>query len=132
MQALAVSSCLALALLATAGSSASAQRGVNEPETLQVAAEDKRPRLVFRSTPEQRRFTGEKISLSLKNADLAEVLRSFAKLAKINLVLDPRVSGRVTVELHDVPWDQALSVILKSQGLGAELDGRVLSVTRSR
>lgn len=66
---------------------------------------------------------GERISLSLKDADLAEVLRSFARLAGFNLVLDPAVRGRVTVELQDVPWEQALEVILRTHGLAAEIDG---------
>lgn len=69
-------------------------------------------------------WRGERISLSLKDADLGEVLRSFARLAGVNLVIDPVVRGKVTVELHDVPWDQALSVILKSQRLGVEVSGR--------
>ncbi|HVS01705.1 MAG TPA: secretin and TonB N-terminal domain-containing protein [Thermoanaerobaculia bacterium] len=69
------------------------------------------------------RWRGERISLSLRDADLKEVLRSFARLADMNLILDPRVKGRVTVELHDVPWDQALHVILKTHGLGIEIDG---------
>ena len=66
---------------------------------------------------------GEAISLSLKDADLVEVLRSFARLADVNLVIDPAVQGKVTLELHDVPWDQALSVILKSHRLGVEVSG---------
>jgi hypothetical protein len=71
------------------------------------------------------RWHGFPISLSLRDAPLPEVLRSFARLAGVNLVLAPGVTGTVTVELHDVPWDQALYVILKTQGLGAEIDGRV-------
>jgi hypothetical protein len=66
---------------------------------------------------------GGRISLSLKNADLADVLRSFAQMAGFNLVLDPSVAGAVTVELQDVPWEQALEVILQTHGLGAEIDG---------
>ncbi len=69
------------------------------------------------------------ISLSLRDAPLPEVLRSFAKIAGVNLVLDPRVQGTVTVELHDVPWDEALHVILESQGMGAEIDGRIWLVS---
>ena len=68
-------------------------------------------------------WRGEAISLSLKDADLVEVLRSFARLADVNLVIDSAVQGKVTLELHDVPWDQALSVILKSQRLGVEVTG---------
>ncbi len=86
---------------------------------------------VLSRIPSQRtepRFTGERISLSLADADLVEVLRAFARLSGANLVVAPGVQGKVTLELSDVPWDQALSVILKSQGLGARLEGRVWSV----
>ena len=75
---------------------------------------------------------GERISLSLKDADLAEVLRSFARLAGFNLVLDPSVRGRVTVELQDVAWERALEVILQTHGLAVEVDGATRRVRRSR
>lgn len=74
------------------------------------------------------RWRGFPISLSLRDAPLPEVLRSFARIAGLNLVLSPSVTGNVTVELKDVPWDQALWVILKTQGMAAEIDGNVWSV----
>jgi len=77
------------------------------------------------------RWRGFPISLSLRDAPLPEVLRTFARLAHFNLVLDPRVQGSVTVELEDVPWDQALYVILKTHGLGAEVDGRLWLIAPS-
>jgi type IV pilus assembly protein PilQ len=79
--------------------------------------------------PRETRWRGEPISLSLRDAPLPEVLRTFAKMAGVNLILDPRVQGSVTVELKDVPWDQALHVILRTHGMAAEIDGRVWLVT---
>ena len=79
---------------------------------------------------QEQRWTGEKISLSLRDADLVEVLRSFAKLSGLNLVLDPEVHGSVTVELHEVPWDQALAVILKTHRLALEIDGNLWTAAR--
>jgi type II secretory pathway component HofQ len=73
---------------------------------------------------------GELISLDLKDADLKDVLRTFAELAKVNIAIDPEVSGSVTVRLHDVSWDQALDVILRTNGLGYVLEGNVLRVGR--
>ena len=71
-------------------------------------------------------WRGFPISLSLREAPLPEVLRAFAQIARFNLVLDPRVPNEpVTVELKDVPWDQALHVILKTHGLAAEVDDRL-------
>ena len=86
--------------------------------------------VVTESKAAEHHWRGEPISLSLKEADLAEVLRSFAKISGLNLILDPAVKGKVTVELKDVPWDQALSVILKTHRLGLEVDGRIWSVSR--
>lgn len=105
--------------------------GAQVSRSRSASADKGRAPLVFISSPQQRIWKGEKISLSLKDADLVEVLRSFAKLTEINLVIDPTVTGKVTAELHDVPLDQALAVILKTHQLGAELDGRVLSVART-
>ncbi|HEX6202465.1 MAG TPA: secretin and TonB N-terminal domain-containing protein [Thermoanaerobaculia bacterium] len=70
----------------------------------------------------------ETISLSLRDADLVEVLRSFARLGGFNLVVDPAVKGTVTVELRDVPWTAALAVILRTHGLAAEVDGRIVAI----
>jgi len=77
----------------------------------------------------QGRWQGFPVSVSLYKAPLQDVVRTFAKLAGFNLVLDPRVQGTVTVELKDVPWDQALYLILKTHGMGAEIDGRMWVVS---
>jgi type IV pilus assembly protein PilQ len=74
------------------------------------------------------RYSGEKISLDLKDADLKDVLTTFGKLEDINVAIDPEVHGSVTVRLHDVPWDQALELILQSNGLGYVLEGNVVRV----
>ena len=73
----------------------------------------------------QGRWRGFPISVSLHKAPLEDVVKTFAKLAGFNVLLDPRVKGSVTVELKDVPWDQALYLILKTHGMGAEIDGRL-------
>ena len=75
-----------------------------------------------------RRYTGEPISLDLKDADIRDVLLTFSKLARLNMVIDPDVRGSVSVRLEDVPWDQALEVILKVNGLGYVLEGSIVRV----
>jgi type II secretory pathway component GspD/PulD (secretin) len=79
---------------------------------------------------EERRFVGEPISLDLKDADIRDVLLTFAKLTKMNMVIDPEVRGTVTVRLEDVPWDQALEVILKVNGLGYVMERNVVRVAQ--
>jgi type IV pilus assembly protein PilQ len=77
---------------------------------------------------EEQQFTGEPITLTLKDADIKDVLKTFSVLTEMNIVLDPSVGGSVTVELRDVPWDQALDLILKINGLDYVLENNVLRV----
>ncbi len=80
------------------------------------------------SVDAERRYQGEPMDLSLQDADVKDVLRSFAQLSGLNVVVQPGVSGRVTVELVQVPWDQALEQILKINNLGYELDGNIMRI----
>lgn len=74
-------------------------------------------------------FTGDPITLTLKDADIKDVLKTFSALTHLNIVIDPSVGGTVTVELRDVPWDQALDLILKINGLDYVLENNVLRVS---
>lgn len=73
-------------------------------------------------------FRGEPIFMSLKDADIKDVLRSFAEISGLNVVVDPTVSGTVTVELNNVPWDQALDQVLKINTLDYVLEGNIMRV----
>lgn len=95
-----------------------------------TAAEARAGWTVLPTRPAGPRWTGEPISLSLKDADLVETIRSLARIGEVNVVVQPGVAGRVTVELHDVPWDQALDVILRTHGLGIEGSGSSFLVAR--
>ena len=75
-----------------------------------------------------RTFTGEPISLNLKDADVKDVLRTFAELTGLNMAIDPGVGGSVTVDFVDVPWDQALDIILRQNGLTFVLEGNVMRI----
>jgi type IV pilus assembly protein PilQ len=77
---------------------------------------------------QDRDYVGEPISMSLKNADLVETLRSFAKISDLNFVIQPGVRGTVTVELKSVPWDQAMEQILKINNLGMDIDGTIVRI----
>lgn len=79
---------------------------------------------------QERRFTGEPLSLELKDADVKDVLKTFASVTGLNIVVDPEVSGSVTVNLTNVPWDQALDIILKINGLDYVVENNVLRVAR--
>lgn len=75
-----------------------------------------------------RRYVGEPITFSLRDADLVETLRAFAVISGLNMVVQPGVRGTVTVQLEDVPWDQAFELILKTNDLGYELEGNVMRI----
>lgn len=76
----------------------------------------------------ERVYTGEPIDLKVTNADVTEVLRTFAQISGLNVVVQPGVRGQVTAELDNVPWDQALEQILKINGLSYELEGNVMRI----
>src|SRR5688572_7942943 len=66
----------------------------------------------------QQRFTGHPVTLDFQGADLRTVLRTFADISGLNIVIDQSVQGAVDVSLHEVPWDQALDIILRDHKLG--------------
>ncbi|HOC38315.1 MAG TPA: type IV pilus secretin PilQ [Thermodesulfobacteriota bacterium] len=74
------------------------------------------------------RYVGERISLDFKDADINNILRLIAEVSDLNVVAGDDVKGTVTIKLTDVPWDQALEVILLSNGLGMDLQGNILRV----
>jgi type II secretory pathway component HofQ len=74
------------------------------------------------------KWAGEPISLDVKDADLRDILHTFSELTGLNIVVDPDVRGSVTVRLRDVPWDQALDLILRTNGCGYVLEGNILRV----
>jgi type II secretory pathway component HofQ len=65
------------------------------------------------------KYTGERGDFIFNNADIKNVILFFAKTYKLNVVLDPGISGKVDCRLINVPWDQALDLILIQQGLAA-------------
>ena len=74
------------------------------------------------------RYTGEALSLDFQDIEIRAVLQIIADFTGLNLVVGDAVTGRVTLRLKEVPWDQALDVILKTQGLEKRLVGKVLLV----
>jgi type IV pilus secretin PilQ/predicted competence protein len=76
----------------------------------------------------QRIYTGHPVSFDFQGADLRAVLRTFAEISGLNIVIDPAVQGTVDVSLHDVPWDQALDIILRANKLGYIVDGTIVRI----
>ncbi len=78
--------------------------------------------------PGQKKYSGHPISMDFQGADLRAVLRVFAEDSGLNIVLDPAVQGTVDVALRDVPWDQALDIILRANKLGYVVDGTIVRI----
>jgi len=78
------------------------------------------------------KYTGEPISVNLKDVDLKDFFRLIHEISGLNVVLDPAVKGSLTIVLDDVPWDQALDIVLQNNSLDKQLNGNVLRIaTRS-
>lgn len=73
-------------------------------------------------------YTGERISLSFQNVDVRSLLQIIADVAGSNMVVSDSVSGNLAMRLQNVPWDQALDIILRTKGLGMRKEGNVMLV----
>ncbi|MDE2606174.1 MAG: type IV pilus secretin PilQ [Burkholderiales bacterium] len=71
-------------------------------------------------------YTGEKLSLNFQNIEVRSLLQVIADFTNFNIVTSDSVTGSVTLRLKDVPWDQALDIILQAKGLGMRRSGNVL------
>jgi type IV pilus assembly protein PilQ len=74
------------------------------------------------------RYTGEPISVNLKDVDLRDFFRLIHEISGLNVVLDPAVKGTLTIVLDEVPWDQALDIVLQNNSLDKQLNGNVLRI----
>ncbi len=109
------------------------EKSKSEEETAQqapVAAEATAiPEIEKRTVDEGRpQFSGDPYDFSFKNADISNILKFIAKISGLNMVIDPDVTGRFTCELVQVPWDQALELILKVNGLDMIQEGNILRI----
>jgi type IV pilus assembly protein PilQ len=77
---------------------------------------------------EQPTFTGERISLSFQSVDIRSLLQIIADVAGTNMIVSDSVSGQIAMRLQNVPWDQALDIILRTKGLGMRRQGNVMLV----
>jgi type IV pilus assembly protein PilQ len=82
------------------------------------------------ASKERPKYTGKIISLNLKEVDLKDFFRLIHEISGLNIIVDSDVSGTVTLVLDDVPWDQALDIVLKDNGLGDQLEGNVLRIAK--
>jgi len=109
-------------------STAAAQSSTGISPAVNLAAEQKAQMAQPGAAAAGPRYTGEPISVNLKDVDLKDFFRLIHEISGLNVVLDPNVHGSLTIVLDDVPWDQALDIVLKNNDLARELEGNVLRI----
>ncbi len=88
------------------------------------------PGYAVSGAPQARGYTGRRITLDFHDIEIRNLLRLIADVSKKNIVVADDVTGKVTVSLRNVPWDQALDLVLKSKGLGKEELGNVIRIAK--
>lgn len=78
--------------------------------------------------PVEEEYVGEKISIDFQDAELAHVFRLIADISGYNIVVSPDVKGKFSMRLVDVPWDQALDIILRNYNLSKAVEGNIIRV----
>lgn len=85
-------------------------------------------RSVSLSVPRDARFTGKPIDLDVKDADIHNVIRVIADAGDVNIVIPDDVTGRITLTVRGIPWDQVLDLMVRSQGLTFSQNGNVITL----
>lgn len=84
------------------------------------------------AAPRRARYVGRRVSFEFKDIDIHNLLRIISEVSKKNVIVADNVSGKVTIRLRNVPWDQALDLILKSKGLDKEEMGNILRIAPAK
>jgi type IV pilus assembly protein PilQ len=108
--------------------SAAPARAANAPVASVAASEPMEPVRPTTKGTGDRNFSGRPVSLDFQGVDLRAVLRTFSEITGLNVVIDPGVKGTVDVSLREVPWDQALDIILRANQLGYSIEGTIVRI----
>ena len=109
-----------------------------QPRTSQLSADTEPesgqsgPTPIARAETPEPAYTGTQVSLDFRNADIHDVFRMLADVSSFNIIATDDVQARVTLKLVEVPWDQALDVLLQANGLEKTQSGNVVTVSTSQ
>jgi type IV pilus assembly protein PilQ len=103
---------------ASAGIKEGTAEGEGLPETAKTPEE----------TVIQQKYTGEKISIDFQDVELTHVFRLIADISGYNVVVSPDVKGKFSMKLADVPWDQALDIVLRNYGLSKSIEANIIRI----
>jgi type IV pilus assembly protein PilQ len=111
---------------------------VGEEETVETETQEQQvqnmteeeiiPEVVEEETLFEQKYVGEKISIDFQDAELTHVFRLIADISGYNMIVSPDVKGKFSMRLIDVPWDQALDVILRNYSLSKTLEGNIIRI----
>ena len=79
--------------------------------------------------PDEKKYTGQKLSFDFKDADIKNIFRLLAEISGLNIIVTADVNRKVTLRLVEVPWDQALDLLINTNGLGKEQIGNVVRIS---
>lgn len=108
----------------TTGIEEALKSGETKEETTTATA----PAIRSPKTGEEKEYKGQLISIQFQSAPILDVLDVIAEVSGLNLVVHPGVAGNVTVRLSNIPWDQALDIVLKMNNLAVEIEGNILRI----
>jgi type IV pilus assembly protein PilQ len=80
----------------------------------------------------KKEYSGQKISVDLQDADVELVLRLIAEVSAHNLIIDDNVKGQISLKLQEIPWDQALDLVLLQKGLGVVVKGNIMRIATTQ
>lgn len=106
------------------------QESESQPGTEETVSEDQEGYTTQTIGGGTVRYSGKRMGFNFHDADLKDVIKIISKISGLNIVMDPGISGRVTSQLTDVPWDQALDLFLKINGLAQVREGNILRIGR--
>jgi len=110
------------------GTQQAAQQAAQQAGTAATTVASSQGPATASNAPPAGRYTGEPISVNLKDVDLKDFFRLIHEISGLNVVLDPNVKGSLTIVLDEVPWDQALDIVLQNNSLDKQLNGNVLRI----
>lgn len=116
--------------LKLAGSPAVVSTAATQPsrEMVNKEAQATQPSIV-KIYPPKKKYTGARMTLDFADADIRNILKLIGEISKLNIVWGPEVKGTVSMRLKNVPWDQALDLVLRTNNLGKRREGNIIWVT---
>ncbi|MCJ7611854.1 MAG: type IV pilus secretin PilQ, partial [Candidatus Aminicenantes bacterium] len=101
------------------------EKPVTQPQVVKKVEEEKK---AAEEGPPEKGYTGRRLSLDFKDADIKNILRLIAEVSNLNIITGDDVTGKITMRLVDIPWDQALDLILQARSLGMTKIGNVIRI----